>query len=154
MIVQMLANRPGVLPGPTIPETRAQFDGIAHEDKMHARFEREFGPLYLPAPWLRYRDTYGSWRYCQPDGLLFVPSRGVVVICEAKLLHTPAAIPQTKRYHRVVSILLPAWKPAILEVVRYYKGEGVDKFNIPVRMVLRPESAFTDIFNVMILGRF
>lgn len=121
---------------------------------MHRRFEAEFGPLYLPAPWLRYHHSDGwGYRYCQPDGLLFVPKRGVVVICEAKLLHTPAAISQVKKYRRVIEALLPAWECATLEVVRYYKGQGIDGFDIPIRMVLRPESADPGIFNVLILGR-
>lgn len=120
---------------------------------MHRRLEAVYGPLYLAGPWLAFDRGWGS-SYCQPDGLLFLPDRGRIVICEAKLLHTPAAVGQTMRYRRVVQALFPRWELAILEVVRFYKGEGVDRFNIPVRMVLRPEAADPKIFCVMILGKY
>ena len=129
-----------------------QSEGRAHEDAMHRRFADEFGPLYVPAPWLRYRN-FSDWRYCQPDGLLF-RTDGRVIICEAKLQHTPTAISQTERYKRVVSALLPRWNVCVLEVVRFYKGAGVDGFDIPVRVVIRPDGARGDIFNVLILPRW
>lgn len=156
MTVQLLRDRPGVLPPASEPTNVPQARGLAHEERMHRRFAEEFGDYYLPSPWLRYRFQEWSWRYCQPDGLLFMPQEGRILILEAKLLHTIKALPQLKRYLRVVENLFPSWELTALEVVRFYKGQGIDDFDrsVDVRLVTRPEAADPDVFNVMILGRW
>lgn len=83
-----------------------------------------FGDYYVPGPWLRYKELgKESIRWCQPDGLLFLPLMSRIVILETKLQHTPDAWWQLRQlYLPVIARMFPPsmWSYSIVEVVRWY----------------------------------
>ena len=152
-MTQLLDGRPLCIPETTRSLTRAQRSGKEHEYAMHLSFEEKFGELYLPSPWFRYQVEW-SWKYCQADGLLFLPATGSVVICEAKLAHTFRAYRQlSKLYRPVVQSLFPRWTVCLLEVVRWYRDTMLDRRwdRVPVELVSGAQFASPDYFNVLIL---
>lgn len=152
LAVRLLDMRPLCIPPQSVPVTKAQESGRWHEYKMHLEFERVYGEWYLPSPWFNFRTHYG-WRYCQADGLLFMPD-GRLIICEAKLQHTPKAFKQLSTIYRpVVESLFPRWDVCLLEVVRWYKSDvlGGFEYPMPMRLVQRPEEVSPQAYCVMVL---
>ena len=93
--------------------------GYAHEDNVNAKLDSN--PFYIPGPWFEYMTTGGRVGHCQPDGLIFQPEKGRIVIIEAKLRHCPEAFYQlVNLYGPIVQHVFPAWTLGYQEVVRWY----------------------------------
>ena len=98
--------------------------GLKYEQDFKNYMEDRFGGLYVPGPWFHYREIGKEKnKWCQPDGLLFIPRLGKVYIIETKLKHTSDAWWQLKHlYLPVVAKLFPPnlWEYCLIEVVRWY----------------------------------
>ena len=99
-------------------------EGMRYERAAQQHFDAAYGDFYVPSPWFCFSSvhTRDKYRYCQPDGLLFDPRRGVLTIIEFKLKHTPNAWWQTRHlYQPVVQKLFPSdlWTISICEVVKW-----------------------------------
>lgn len=93
--------------------------------------------MYLPSPWLRFFAD-GKWRWCQPDGVLFVPGAGRIVIVEIKYQHTPDAWWQVRHlYQPVLEHIFPPslWEYEVCEVVKWFDPHVA----FPERVVLANE---------------
>lgn len=114
------------IPPPTYAGRRAKAGtaaarGYAHEDKLHRHLGEN--PLYVPSPWLSYTTVSGYSGECQPDGLVFQPDRGRIVIMEAKLRHCAEAYFQlVNLYGPIIQFMFPAWSIGYQEVVRWYSA--------------------------------
>jgi len=97
--------------------------GVRYEKKVQRHLEDRWGVNYLPSPWINYNDrTAGRPRWCQPDGLLILPERGEIIICEVKYSHTEQAWWQLRqKYLPVVSkIFGKGWTYKCCEIVRWF----------------------------------
>ncbi len=129
--------------------------GQKYEASMQKRLDKDFGLAYLPGPWLRFLsvgDTKPS--YCQPDGLLFLPEEGKLVLVEIKLKHCTEAWWQLKyKYLPVVEAIFPPdlWAIAICEVVKWFDPSTA----FPEKVKLTPyvDKAPFDSFGVHICGK-
>lgn len=90
-----------------------------------------FGAAYLPSPWIRFADATGQ-HWCQPDGLLSVNGR--IVIVEFKYQHTVDAWHQLRQlYEPVISVLHPGVCTSVVEIVKWY--DCALAFPEPVKLV-------------------
>jgi hypothetical protein len=98
--------------------------GLAYEAKVHKEFEERFPEGYVAGPWFRFRAVGDKKdRWCQPDGLLFVPQIQRIFLIEIKLRHTADAWWQTRLlYLPILAHLFPEsmWDFCICEVVRWF----------------------------------
>ena len=80
--------------------------------------------MYVASPWFLFKEAGRETpRWCQPDGLLFLPYSGQIIIVECKLKHTSDAWWQLKMlYLPVIAKAFPEhlWKYGLCEVVRWY----------------------------------
>lgn len=60
--------------------------GQLYEARVHLEMAQRYAG-YLESPWFHFYDDEGS-KWCQPDGLIINPRKGLIVIVEAKLRHT------------------------------------------------------------------
>lgn len=137
------------------PERRlgAKGRGIRYEEKVQKYLLNDFAPLYVPSPWLHFRERGSeTFRWCQPDGLLIDLRRGVIVIVEIKYNHTADAWWQLNHLYRpVLSALFPPtlWRLEVCEIVKWYDPAVV--FPEPCRLVNNPmkdvDSFRVHIFN-------
>lgn len=77
-------------------------------------------------------------RWCQPDGLLFLPYIGQITIVECKLQHTSDAYWQLRwLYLPVIAKAFPAteWNYGVCEVVKWYDPA----VHFPERVKLRKD---------------
>ena len=66
--------------------------GVKYETKAQAMFGSRYGARYFPSQWLRYSTPDDPRiRWCQPDGVLFVPWANAITIIEFKYSHTEVA---------------------------------------------------------------
>lgn len=104
--------------------TGKRADGIRYEEKAQAHILSEKPDRYVPSPWFRFRNKgRKKFYFCQPDGLHFDFTRGLITIVEIKLQHTSNAWWQTRRlYEPVLQKVFPKslWNFAILEVVKWF----------------------------------
>ncbi len=117
----------------------ARRKGLLYERAALDHFEGTFGSAFIASPWLSYFD--GQDRFCQPDGLLIQPSRGVVTCFEYKYQHTIRAWFQlVELYEPVLRHIFPPklWKIALCEVVKWY-----DK-NIEFPTTVKLQKTLTD----------
>ena len=106
----------GLRNGPGSPAHRK---GHAHERRVAEHLEGNEWVVY--GPWIEYCTQGGRISTCQPDFLVFNPSRGVITILEAKLRHCPEAYFQLRNlYAPLLKFLFPAWEIRLQEVVRWY----------------------------------
>ena len=103
----------------------AKRSGVLYERKVHKYLRRCYGANYISNPWLVFGDSRWNNRWCQPDGLLFNPERGLITIVECKYQHTARAWWQLFHlYQPVLSKLFETeeglWKFATVEVVKWY----------------------------------
>ena len=150
--VQMLLLRPPFLPEiHEAKRTPAQKAGFRHERRVHRYFEGRYPDLYLPGPWLRYRTRLmPHWAHCQPDGLLFLPESGRILLVEAKLAHTRRAYQQLLLYQKLLSALFPAWLVVPCEVVKFFGS--FQPFPVEVKIHRDPLDSQPSIFNVYVLS--
>ena len=98
--------------------------GIRYENKVHGHFADLYGDYYVPSPWFQFREVGNDrLRWCQPDGLLFMPLEGKIIIVECKLQHTSDAWWQLRwLYLPVVAKAFPAtfWDYGLCEVVKWF----------------------------------
>lgn len=102
--------------------TGRRLQGIRYERAVHEYLSYRYGAMYLPSPWIKFFAD-GKWRWCQPDGLLFVPQSGRVIIVEVKYQHTSDAWWQVRQLYQPVLefMLLPElWTFEACEVVKWY----------------------------------
>lgn len=109
-----------------IPQTirAAQAAGLRFERKVHTWLHLTYA-TYLSSPWISYIDKRqpSLRRYAQPDGILFRPEDGLLILIEIKLHHTPYALTQLRdKYLPLIRRLFPSslWTYACCEVVRWY----------------------------------
>lgn len=135
--------------------TAARAAGIKYEKAINLRLEGEFGSSYLASPWFRFSDSLEARpSFCQPDGLLFLPEEGKIVIVEIKLRHCVEAWWQLRhKYERVVAAVFPLdlWGISTCEVVKWYDPSTV--FPEPIALCPYIEKAPYDRFNVHICGK-
>lgn len=119
--------------------TGRRLAGIKYEKKVHAYLAETFGEMYLASPWLRFQERGNSrWRWCQPDGLVFVPAEGRIILVECKYQHTSDAWWQVRHlYGPILQYLFPAslWRLEVCEVVKWYDPA----VRIPERVVMANE---------------
>jgi hypothetical protein len=98
--------------------------GVEFEQACSKMYEQRFGELYVPGPWFIYKEIgLDQIRWCQPDGLLFLPFQSRIVIVEMKLQHTADAWWQLRHtYLPIISKIFPAhqWEYSLLEVTKWY----------------------------------
>jgi hypothetical protein len=102
--------------------TGRRLQGIRYERSVHEHLAWRYGRAYCPSPWIKFF-AEGKWRWCQPDGLLFVPALGKIIIVEIKYQHTTDAWWQVRHlYQPVLEFLMPPrlWKYEVCEVVKWY----------------------------------
>lgn len=102
--------------------TGRRLAGIKYERKVHLHLSALYGDLYLASPWLSFR-VDNRLRFCQPDGLLFLPPEGRLILVEVKYQHTADAWWQTRHlYGPVLQSIFPAalWALEACEVVKWY----------------------------------
>lgn len=150
-----LCKTPGFSYNKPTRRTAARVAGIKYERAIQNRLEEEFGPSYLSSPWFRYCEK-GSEKpvFCQPDGLLFLPEEGKIVIVEVKLKHCTEAWWQLRhKYEQVVAAVFPPdlWALATCEVVKWY--DAATSFPEPVSLCPYVAKAPYDRFNVHICGK-
>jgi len=117
--------------------TGRRLQGIRYEHAVHEYLGFRYGNFYLPSPWLKFF-AEGKWRWCQPDGLLFRPDAGRIIIVECKYQHTADAWWQVRHlYQPVLEHMLPRtlWTYEVCEVVKWYDPAVV----FPERVVLAGE---------------
>jgi hypothetical protein len=70
----------------TTAVTGARRRGQLYEERVHREFSQRYAG-YLQSPWFHFYDEQGA-KWCQPDGLVINPHKGLITIVEAKLRHT------------------------------------------------------------------
>lgn len=104
--------------------TGSRAAGIRYENKVHDYLTDLYSDMYVPSPWFLFKEVGNDRpRWCQPDGLLFLPYTGEIIIVECKLQHTTDAWWQLKMlYLPVIAAAFPEklWKYGICEVVKWY----------------------------------
>lgn len=118
----------------------AKWLGIKYERRAQEHLEEKYGEKYIPSPWIKYFDSGDErLKWCQPDGLYIDVRRGLVVIVEIKLRHTPLAWWQLEmKYKPLIEKLFgPEFKVALVEFVKWY--DGTSPYPVPVS--LRPSLA-------------
>lgn len=138
-------------------------NGIRYERKALTSLESRY-PNLLRSPWFRFvssgcRDP----RWCQPDGLIFDPFRGIIFILEVKLKHTADAWWQVRHlYEPVVAACFGSgpcgadsvaggvslWKIAAVQVVRWFDPDT--PFPEPFRVVPDIANAKPEEFSIFI----
>lgn len=99
--------------------------GLRYEGKVQKHLRREFGDLYIPSPWFKYRlrGEPNRWNFAQPDGIHINFKRGLITIYEMKYSHISDA------YFQLVDKYLPLmksffgttdWSYAMCEIVFWY----------------------------------
>jgi hypothetical protein len=97
----------------------------------------------------------GRIRYCQPDGLLVLPARNILLIVEVKYSHTADAYWQLENLYVPVlrCFLGPAnpWQIATCEVVKWFDPSTA----FPTRLAMCEDltQVRVNAFNVHILNR-
>lgn len=83
--------------------------------------DEKHGANYLPSMWIKFFGAGGTYRWCQPDGLILDLERQRVTIVEVKYSHVALAWCQTFLLYRpVVEEMFPGCKVFCTEVVRWY----------------------------------
>lgn len=117
--------------------TGRRLQGVLYERAVHEYLAFRYGDFYLASPWLKFF-AEGKWRWCQPDGLLFVPEQGRLVVVECKYQHTTDAWWQVRHlYQPVLEHIFPRdlWTYEVCEVVKWYDPAVL----FPERVVLAGE---------------
>jgi hypothetical protein len=84
--------------------------------------EFRFEWRYVRSPWIKFLSD-GRWRWCQPDGLLFLPEQGRLVVVEVKYQHTADAWWQVRHlYQPVLEHIFPRrlWEYEACEIVKWF----------------------------------
>lgn len=134
-----------------MPKRGAKWQGIKYERKAQEHLQKLYGERYVASPWIRYFDLVEEkLKWCQPDGIYFDVYRGLIVIVEIKLRHTPIAWWQLeKKYRPLVSHLFgPDFKVAVVEFVKWY--DGTEPYPAPISLRRSLADARPDDFQVTI----
>lgn len=85
-------------------------------------FQENISLPLLPGPWIEFQEQENPRpRFCQPDGLLFDPWTGRIILLEVKYQHTPDAWWQLRKlYAPVIEYLFPHYEVACVEVVKWF----------------------------------
>lgn len=98
--------------------------GLEYERAFADNMLLRFGDMYVPGPWFKYKELgRDKIRWCQPDGLLFIPLQSRIIIIETKLSHTSDSWWQLRTlYLPVIAHMFPPnmWQYSIVEVTRWY----------------------------------
>lgn len=109
---------------------------------------------YIPSTWFAYHWN-GRIRYCQPDALLLIPGRRVLVIVEIKYSHTVDAYWQLEHVYLPVlrTFLGPGnpWQIAVVETVKWF--DPAVAFPCKVTLCADLTQVRVHDFNVHILNR-
>lgn len=135
---------------PSRSPTPAQYQGILYERKVLAYLDDIYGAFFLPQPWFYYKDLHAvKAHWCQPDGLLFLPRLGKLVLCEVKHRHTPDAYYQLfELYLPIVKYVFPSWSHCCLEIVRWF--DPATKMPVRIHMCRDPEVVNSGVLGVHI----
>jgi hypothetical protein len=127
---------------------------VRYERKVHARMEELYDLCYVPSTWFAYHWS-GRIRYCQPDALLVLPERKILLILEVKYSHTADAFWQLEHVYLPVlrCFLGPSnlWQLATVEVVKWF--DPAVQFPCRVRLCEDLTQVRVNDFNVHILNR-
>lgn len=117
---RMSATRPSFLRQSKPKGRRAQ--GLRYEKKVLEYLANSCHAPLLPSPWIQFQESETSkYRWCQPDGLLINPWKGIIILVEVKYQHTPDAWWQLRHlYGPVVSYLFPHYEIRMAEVCKWY----------------------------------
>ena len=103
--------------------------GMVFEKHGHQLFNDLYQELYVPAPWIKFRNTANPrlMRLCQPDGLIVDVRRNTLTIIEFKLRHTSDSWFQLRLlYYPIIRRMFgQAWHIRILEVAKYPNPEVI-----------------------------
>lgn len=113
--------------------------GVEYEKNFADYMVDRFGELYVPGPWIRYKEIGKERsRWCQPDGLLFIPALSRIILIETKFRHTSDAWWQLRQlYLPVISHMFQPdkWQYCTLEVTKWYDRDTL----FPERIKLCPD---------------
>jgi hypothetical protein len=127
------------------PRRGRKRQGLIYQARAGAFLNDRFTPQYREGPWV----VFNGDRWCQPDGLIFLPDRARIVVTEIKLRHCSEAWFQLfELYIPVVRVLFPEWEVIGCEVVKWYDPAA----SVPQPPTLRqnPADAISGAFNVHI----
>jgi len=102
--------------------TGRRLQGVRYEKKAQEYLQERLGEGYVNSPWIRFLAD-GKWRWCQPDGILFKPREGRIVIVEVKYQHTSDAWWQLRHlYQPVLEAIFPRdlWRYEVCELVKWF----------------------------------
>lgn len=122
--------------------------GQLYEERVHTEFLKRY-PGYVPSPWLHFHDSQGE-KWCQPDGLIVDPVRGLMVAVEVKLRHTnDACVSLFGVYKPVLEALFRGlYKVEVVEVCQWYDvSTYCDR---PAKLAKWPNNPHEGEFNVHI----
>lgn len=123
------------VPSPVVPDFVTETNkvrgnvkkGLLYEEAFANHMLDRFGDYYVPGPWFQYKELGRDRpRWCQPDGLLFIPLQSRIIIVETKLRHNSDAWWQLKHlYLPVIAAMFPPkqWNYCVVEVTRWYDKE-------------------------------
>src|SRR5687768_9796590 len=120
--------------------TGRRAEGVRYEKKVQSHLLYEYPETYVPSPWIRFREEESSKpRWCQPDGIIVDPHRGIVTCCEIKYSHTSDAWFQTRKlYIPVLEHIFAStlWSIQVCEIVKWY--DPAVFFPEPVELAFEP----------------
>lgn len=98
--------------------------GLKYEQRFSENMLERFDDYYVPGPWFHYKEIGKErTRWCQPDGLLFIPEQSRIILYEVKLKHTSDAWWQLRfLYLPVLSRMFPPdkWSYVLMEITHWY----------------------------------
>jgi hypothetical protein len=124
--------------------------GIRYEKKVHGCMSLIYGEKYFSNPWIRFAESDGTLRWCQPDGIIIDITRGKIVIVEVKYQHTSDAWWQLRELYLPVlrTLFGKNWDYQVCEVVKWY--DPATAFPEPVYLMKEVGLVHSDRFGVHI----
>ncbi len=108
---------------PDAHPTAAKAAGLRYEAaaiRFAQQWANENNYTMKAKPWIRYRNRFGSFSYCQPDTLLLSNDNDNLIVVEYKLRHTRDALTQLRKYKHMMQELHPEYHINLTEVCRYF----------------------------------
>ena len=112
--------------------TGAQLAGKRYEAAALLHLYRSH-KAFVPLPWLTYKYVEdSSWKWCQPDGVLFDFAHGRICVVECKIRHTAQA------FSKLNDIYLPVLKLIFPETLWQFSGvEFTKAYDCAVKLPVR-----------------
>lgn len=127
--------------------------GLAFERKVHKMLGKEFRGKYLESPWIEYYEAGRGKKYCQPDGVIFDPWLGKILVVECKLSFTSNAYFQmAHKYVPLLKAMYPGWKVSGVQVCKNY-GFG-ETYPVEPEMGVSVDLGMGGLANVAVVRSF